>query len=71
MAAHQGAEGAGVDGASDATDDAALVERLGGRVLVVPGSEEAFKVTRPIDLLLAEAVLADRTGGRGCAGCRG
>ena len=38
----------------------ALVERLGGTVLVVPGDEEAFKVTRPFDLVLAEAVLARR-----------
>jgi 2-C-methyl-D-erythritol 4-phosphate cytidylyltransferase len=26
----------------------------------VPGSEQAFKVTRPLDLVLAEAVLARR-----------
>jgi 2-C-methyl-D-erythritol 4-phosphate cytidylyltransferase len=43
-----------------ATDDAGLVELVGGTVLVVPGDEEAFKVTRPLDLLLAEAVLARR-----------
>ncbi|MFC6236565.1 2-C-methyl-D-erythritol 4-phosphate cytidylyltransferase [Longivirga aurantiaca] len=43
-----------------ATDDAGLVEALGVEVLVVPGDEEAFKVTRPIDLVLAEAVLARR-----------
>lgn len=42
------------------TDDAGLVERLGLPVRTVPGSAEAFKVTRPIDLLLAEAVLARR-----------
>lgn len=42
------------------TDDAGLVERFGGRVVVVPGHEEAFKVTRPLDLVLAEAVLARR-----------
>ncbi|MEO7979732.1 MAG: 2-C-methyl-D-erythritol 4-phosphate cytidylyltransferase [Sporichthyaceae bacterium] len=42
------------------TDDAGLVELAGGRVLVVPGAEEAFKVTRPLDLVLAEAVLARR-----------
>ena len=30
--------------------------------MVVPGDEEAFKVTRPLDLLLAEAVLARRPG---------
>ena len=43
-----------------ATDDAGMVERLGHRVVVVPGHEEAFKVTRPLDLVLAEAVLARR-----------
>ncbi len=42
------------------TDDASMVERLGVQVLVVPGHEEAFKVTRPLDLVLAEAVLARR-----------
>lgn len=43
-----------------ATDDAGLVERLGLPVVVVPGSAEAFKITRPVDLVLAEAVLAER-----------
>ncbi|MFI9766897.1 2-C-methyl-D-erythritol 4-phosphate cytidylyltransferase [Streptomyces sp. NPDC052415] len=42
------------------TDDAGMVERLGLQVVVVPGHEEAFKVTRPLDLVLAEAVLARR-----------
>ena len=51
--AHTGDTGA-------ATDDAALVERLGRTVVTVPGDEEAFKVTRPFDLLLAEAVLHAR-----------
>jgi 2-C-methyl-D-erythritol 4-phosphate cytidylyltransferase len=47
---------------ADATlpDDAGLVERLGLPVVVVEGSAEAFKITRPIDLLLAEAVLLER-----------
>jgi 2-C-methyl-D-erythritol 4-phosphate cytidylyltransferase len=44
----------------DATDDAGLVEALGLRVRTVPGSAEAFKVTRPLDLMLAEALLAHR-----------
>jgi 2-C-methyl-D-erythritol 4-phosphate cytidylyltransferase len=50
----------------DATDDAGLVERLGVPVSVVPGDEQAFKVTRPLDLLLADAVLTQRhaAGGR-------
>lgn len=43
-----------------ATDDAGMVEQLGAPVVVVPGHEEAFKVTRPLDLVLAEAVLARR-----------
>ena len=43
-----------------ATDDAGLVEALGVPVTTVAGSEEAFKVTRPLDLLLAEAVLRER-----------
>ncbi|MEV7782291.1 2-C-methyl-D-erythritol 4-phosphate cytidylyltransferase [Kitasatospora sp. NPDC088351] len=47
------------------TDDAGLVERFGGPVVVVPGHEEAFKVTRPLDLVLAEAVLARRRASDG------
>jgi 2-C-methyl-D-erythritol 4-phosphate cytidylyltransferase len=47
-----------------ATDDAALVEAVGGTVTVVEGSEEAFKVTTPIDLLLAQAILDLRAGAR-------
>ncbi|MGK5629260.1 2-C-methyl-D-erythritol 4-phosphate cytidylyltransferase [Streptomyces sp. URMC 123] len=47
-------------GGEGATDDAGMVERLGVEVVVVPGHEEAFKVTRPLDLVLAEAVLARR-----------
>lgn len=45
--------------AMDATDDATLVEELGRPVWTVPGAEVAFKVTRPVDLLLAESVLAE------------
>ncbi|GAA2263088.1 2-C-methyl-D-erythritol 4-phosphate cytidylyltransferase [Streptomyces amakusaensis] len=48
-----------------ATDCAGLVERLGEPVVVVPGHEEAFKVTRPLDLVLAEAVLARRRANDG------
>ena len=42
---------------ADATDDAALVEENGGRVIVVPGDERNIKVTTPADLELAEALL--------------
>lgn len=41
-----------------ATDDAAVVERYGGRVTVVDGDERNIKVTRPEDLRLAETLLA-------------
>jgi 2-C-methyl-D-erythritol 4-phosphate cytidylyltransferase len=41
-----------------ATDDAALVELYGGRVVVVDGDERNIKVTRPEDLRLAETLLA-------------
>lgn len=43
-----------------ATDDAGLVERLGFEVRVVAGHEEAFKITRSLDLVLAEAILGRR-----------
>lgn len=43
---------------SSATDDAALVERLGLPVLVVNGSPDAFKVTTSQDLHRAEWLIA-------------
>lgn len=42
-----------------ATDDASLVEELGGTVRVVESVPENIKVTRPTDLRIAEALLAD------------
>jgi 2-C-methyl-D-erythritol 4-phosphate cytidylyltransferase len=51
--------------ALDATDDAGLVERAGHPVVVVAGADEAFKVTRPLDLLLAEVVWSRRRPGSG------
>jgi 2-C-methyl-D-erythritol 4-phosphate cytidylyltransferase len=46
-----------------ATDDALLIEREGGRVIVVPASDENLKVTTPLDLKLAELLLSARAGG--------
>jgi 2-C-methyl-D-erythritol 4-phosphate cytidylyltransferase len=43
-----------------ATDDAWLIERDGGRVIVVRGSDENLKVTTPLDLRVAELLLAQR-----------
>lgn len=45
---------------SPATDDAGMVESLGVTVHAIDGHEEAFKVTKPLDFLLAEAVVAKR-----------
>jgi 2-C-methyl-D-erythritol 4-phosphate cytidylyltransferase len=43
------------------TDDAGLVEKLGVPVRTVAGAEAAFKITRPVDLVLAEALLTTGT----------
>ena len=44
----------------DGTDDAALVERLGGRVVTVPGEAWNRKITAPDDLDWARRWLAGR-----------
>lgn len=46
------------------TDDASAVERLGKAVYLVEGEEENLKITTPMDLLLAEALVAAREEGR-------
>jgi len=56
QAAHTKAHGEGVR----ATDDAYLVEWSGHSVTVVEGSGENIKVTRPEDMIIAEAILAAR-----------
>jgi 2-C-methyl-D-erythritol 4-phosphate cytidylyltransferase len=43
---------------ANATDDAALCERLGYPVRVVPGSPRNFKITTAADFVLAEALAA-------------
>lgn len=43
-----------------ATDEAAAIEALGHRPLLVPGGGQNFKVTYPDDFALAEAVLKGR-----------
>ncbi len=43
-----------------ATDEAMLVEAAGGRVLIHPSPPENLKITTPLDLHLAELLLADR-----------
>lgn len=53
MKAYQEAERKGVS----ATDDASLVEAVGGKVAIVPGSQLNIKVTTPEDLMIAEFLL--------------
>jgi 2-C-methyl-D-erythritol 4-phosphate cytidylyltransferase len=53
-------------GLAGATDDAMLIERMRGRlsagVLVHPAPPENLKVTSPLDLRVAEMLLAERGG---------
>jgi 2-C-methyl-D-erythritol 4-phosphate cytidylyltransferase len=51
----------GDDVLAQATDDAWLVERGGGAVVVVPSSPANFKVTTPHDLTVAELLLSGRS----------
>jgi len=44
------------------TDESSLVERLGNPVAIVRGSERNIKITRPNDLTLARAFLAEEAG---------
>jgi 2-C-methyl-D-erythritol 4-phosphate cytidylyltransferase len=45
--------------AAEATDDAGLVERAGGSVVLVDGSSTNLKVTDPQDLVVAAALLGE------------
>lgn len=56
----------GADVLAQATDDAWLIERTGGHVAVVPAPRENLKVTTPLDLELAELLLAQRGRGHDC-----
>jgi len=50
---------------AQATDDAWLIERAGGGVIVVPSSDENIKVTTARDLRTAELLLQRRASGSG------
>ncbi|MDD3725642.1 MAG: 2-C-methyl-D-erythritol 4-phosphate cytidylyltransferase [Candidatus Ratteibacteria bacterium] len=45
-----------------ATDDAALVERLGIKVYLVPGEKENIKLTYPLDIEIAKEILKQWKG---------
>ncbi len=53
--------------AGDATDDAALVESAGGRVVVVDGDVDNRKITEPADLEWVERRLTERETNKGGA----
>ncbi len=55
----------------DATDDAALVEAAGGKVVIVPGDPANLKLTVPRDFVVAEALLAAASDGDGPDGDAG
>ncbi len=57
--AHAAAQDAAATDAA-ATDDAGLVEALGEAVWLIPGDEEAAKITTARDLALVEALLRSR-----------
>jgi 2-C-methyl-D-erythritol 4-phosphate cytidylyltransferase len=45
---------------AQATDEAMLVERIGGRVILHEAPRENLKVTTPLDLRVAELLIAER-----------
>jgi len=45
----------------DATDDASMIEADGGTVVAIEGDPANLKVTRPVDLVLARALLGARS----------
>jgi 2-C-methyl-D-erythritol 4-phosphate cytidylyltransferase len=53
---------------AEATDDAWLIERTGGKVRVVAASDENLKITTPLDLEVAELLLARRVRARSPSG---
>ncbi len=44
-----------------ATDDAALVEKFGGKIRIITGTYRNIKITTPEDLLIAEALLRENS----------
>ncbi len=48
------------ESAVEVTDEISAVERIGGRVILLPNDEPNFKITYPADLPLAEFILSQR-----------
>ncbi len=51
-----------MEAGAETTDDCSAVERLGKTVYLVDGDEENLKITTPLDLILAQAILDAREG---------
>ena len=49
-----------LDANVEVTDDCAAVERLGKEVYLTPGDRENIKITTPLDMTIAAAILAQR-----------
>lgn len=49
------------------TDEATVVEAFGMKVTLVEGEENNIKITRPIDLLIAEKILKEKGSGKAIA----
>ena len=49
-----------LEAGAEITDDCSAVERLGKEIALTEGDEGNLKITTPIDLLLAEAILEER-----------
>ncbi len=48
------------DYTSHFTDDASVVEAMGGKITLVEGNRENIKLTTPADILMAEALLGEK-----------
>ena len=56
----KGALQSAVEAGAEVTDDCAAVERIGKIVFLTDGEEENLKITTPLDLILARAILQQR-----------
>lgn len=54
---------AGLEAGAALTDDCSAVERMGKQVYLTEGEESNIKITTPIDLVVAKAILQERQGG--------
>jgi 2-C-methyl-D-erythritol 4-phosphate cytidylyltransferase len=48
------------DYSSSFTDDASVLEKMGEKIILTQGNPENIKITRPIDLIIAEALMNQR-----------